>query len=152
MDYTIELIAKDAMPALSIRKTVTADHLPMEIKAAYATIASYLTDLGVTEPGKPFVAYYNMDMQNLEVEMGYATSQEYPGFGDINAEEVPAGKWVTFVHKGPYKEMGHGYTAATHWMQEHGIHPTGVVYEFYLNDPAEVPESDLMTRVAFLVQ
>ena len=150
MDYTIEQTTKEAMPALSIRKTVTADHLPQEIGAAYASIGAYLKELGVHEIPKPYVAYYNMDMHNLEVEMGFALSVEYPGYGDINSEEIPAGTWVTFVHTGPYKEMGHGYTAATHWMAEHGITPTGVVYEFYLNDPAVVPESELQTLVAFL--
>ncbi len=151
MEYKIELVEKGALPALSIRKTVTAEHLPMEIKAAYGTIASYLEELGVKESGKPYVAYYNMDMHNLDVEMGFAFTTVYPGYGDINAEEIPAGKWVHFVHKGPYKEMGHGYTAATHWMSEHGITPSGIVYEFYLNDPAEVPESELVTQVAFKV-
>lgn len=151
MEYKIELVERDSLPALSIRKTVTAEHLPLEIKAAYETIASYLKELGVKEPGKPYVAYYNMDMHNLDVEMGFACDVEYPGYGDINAEQIPPGKWVHFTHKGPYKEMGHGYTAATQWMKEHGITPTGIVYEFYLNDPAEVPESELVTQVAFLV-
>ncbi|MEA5031001.1 MAG: GyrI-like domain-containing protein [Sphaerochaeta sp.] len=152
MEYVIELVETERMPSLSIRKTVTADHLPHEIGSAYASITSYLADLGIKEPGQPYIAYYNMDMQNLDVEMGFVTNAEYPGYGDINAETIPAGKWVSFIHKGPYKEMGHGYTAATRWMQEHGYHATGIVYEYYLNSLEAVPESELVTKVEFLLQ
>ncbi|WP_133299350.1 GyrI-like domain-containing protein [Sphaerochaeta halotolerans] len=55
------------------------------------------------------------------------------------------------VQIGPYREMGHGYTVATQWMAEHGITPSGIVYEFYLNNPAQVPESELVTQVAFKI-
>lgn len=151
MDYTIEVIEREAMPALTIRKTVSADHLRHEIGSAYAAIASYLKELGVNDSGRPFVAYFNMDMQHLEVEMGFVLSVDIPGYGDIIGEKIPAGNWVSFIHKGSYKEMGHGYAAATRWMKEHAIQPTGIVYEHYLNDPTVVPESELLTRVEFAI-
>jgi len=151
MDYEIELVEKEAMPTLSIRKTVSADNLRHEIGSAYAAIASHMSELGASEPGKPYVAYFNMDMEHLEVEMGFATDKEYPGFGDVSSAEVPGGQWVSIIHKGPYKEMGHAYTAAAQWMQEHGIEGHGSAYEHYLNDPAVVPESELLTKIEFFI-
>lgn len=152
MEYLIELIETEEFPSLSIRKTTTADRLPLEIKEAYAVITSYVRDLGVENPGRAYVAYHNMDMQNLDVEMGFATTSVFPGYGDINAETIPAGRKVSFLHKGPYREMGRGYSAANAWMKEHGYLPGKVVYEFYLNSPEAVPESELMTKVEFLLQ
>lgn len=149
MDYEIELVEKEAMPALAIRKTVRAENLRHEIGSAYAAIASHMKELGASEPGKPYVAYFNMDMQHLEVEMGFATETEYPGFGDVVGAHIPAGQWVSIIHKGPYKEMGHSYTVASRWMQEHGIEAHETVYEHYLNDPAMVPESELLTKIEF---
>lgn len=153
MENSIELVETKELPALSIRKTATASHLPQEIRAAYEVITAYLRDLGVSDLGQAYTAYYNTDMQHLDVEMGFVTDKMYPGDdGDINAETIPAGKKVTFIHKGPYKDMGLSYIAATKWMQRHHYSPTGVVYEFYLNSPDSVPESELLTRVEFLIQ
>lgn len=154
MQYVIELVERERMPSLSIRKTVAVDHLPHEIATSYATIAGYLQELGVEEyaQGMAYVAYYNMDMQHLEVEMGFITDKEYPGYGDINTESIPAGRYVTFIHKGSYKEMGHGYAAAQNWIKEHQLNASGIVYEYYFNSPQAVPESELMTKVEFLLQ
>ncbi|MDX9940293.1 MAG: GyrI-like domain-containing protein [Sphaerochaetaceae bacterium] len=154
MQYMIELIVREAMPSLAIRKTTAADHLPHEIGTAYAAIVTYLKELGVEQQkiGQPYVAYHNLDMQHLDVEMGFSTDKEYPGFGDIVTGKIPGGRFVTFLHKGPYKEMGHGYQAAQEWIAHHQLIPSGIVYEYYLNSPQEVPESELMTKVEFLLQ
>jgi effector-binding domain-containing protein len=153
MEYGIELIETEELPALSIRKTAAGDHLSQEIEAAYKAIAAYLHDLGVTKPGQPYVAYYNTNMNHLDVEIGVVTDQRYPGNdGDINAETIPAGARVSVIHKGAYREMGQRYTDALKWIKNHHYNPTGVVYEFYLNSPENVPESNLLTRIEFLLE
>jgi effector-binding domain-containing protein len=154
MEYVIEMVERESLPALVIRKTVDVNHLPHVIGSAYEGIAGYLRDLGIEESklGLAFVAYHNLDMQNLDVEIGFITDQEYPGLGEMNPIQVPAGRWVSFFHKGPYKEMGKGYAAAQAWMREHQLVPTGLAYEYYLNSPQFVPESELMTKVEFLVE
>ena len=55
------------------------------------------------------------------------------------------------MYKGPYMEMPPAYEAITQWMKEKGYTPTGVAYEFYYNSPEEVPESELLTKIVFLV-
>lgn len=152
MVYLIELAESKTFPALSIRKTVSAERLPLEIRAASDAITSYVHDIGGQEAGLLYAAYHNRDMENLDVEIGYVTDHEYPGMGDINAETIPAGRKVSFIHKGPYKEMGHGYSAAYAWMKENDYLPSGVVYEFYFTLPDAVPERELVTKVEFLLE
>ena len=41
------------------------------------------------------------------------------------------------------------YEALSAWIEENGYEPTGVAYEFYLNDPGEVPPEELMTQISF---
>jgi len=153
MEYVIEMVERESLPALAIHKTVDVDHLPHVIGAAYEDIAGYLKELGIEESklGQAFVAYHNLDMQHLDVDIGFITDQEYPGFGEMNCIQVPGGRWVAFIHKGPYKEMGKGYAAAQAWMKEHQIIPDGLVYEYYLNSPQFVSQSELMTKVEMLV-
>jgi len=38
-----------------------------------------------------------MDMENLDVEMGFTVGRPLPGKGEIQAGEVPAGKQVSYL-------------------------------------------------------
>ena len=67
----------------------------------WSTILQYAGQMGVQPSGPPFVAYYNLDMQDLDLEIGF-----------------------------PYT-------------------PSGVAYEFYLNDPRSTPAAELQTQVVF---
>ena len=106
-------------------------------------------ELRMEPAGPPFTAYFNMDMDDLDVEIGFPVPVSLPGKGDIQASEVPEGKAATCLYTGPYSDIGQGYEALTAWINEHGYQPTGVAYEFYLNDPNITPPPELMTQIVF---
>lgn len=84
--------------------------------------------------------------------MGFPVAKELAGKGEIIANQVPTGKKATCMYKGAYKKMGPTYEAITKWMNDNGHQPIGVVYEFYYNSPMEVPESELLTKIVFLLK
>ncbi len=90
-----------------------------------------------------------MDMQNLDVEMGFVMTKSLPGKGEIKAGEIPAGRQVSCLFKGQYKEMETVYNAMRQCIQENGYTPTGTAYELYYNSPQEVPENELLTKIIF---
>jgi len=47
------------------------------------------------------------------------------------------------------RSSGAAYEALQKWMEANGHVPSGVAYEFYLNDPQTTPASELQTRVVF---
>lgn len=149
MNYQFELGSQPAQPVLSMRTRTSVDELPQALGKAYASIIGYLDEIGEKPIDAPFAAYYNMDMENLDVEMGFPVARAIEGKGEILAGEIPAGKQVWHLYKGPYAQMAPVYNALTQWMGENGHIPTGVVYEFYCNSPAEVPESELLTKIVF---
>jgi len=148
----IEVVETAAQPVLHIKTVTPVGNLPQELGKAFMAIMQYLGELGEQPTDAPFTAYYNMDMERLEVEIGFPVSKALPGRGDILAGEIPAGKKVTRMYKGPYREMEPVYGAMTHYMQENGHDPSGVVYEFYYNSPMEVEESELLTKIVFLLK
>lgn len=152
MNNQYELTEQSVQPALSIRTRTSLQKLPQEIGQAYGAIMQYLAELGVAATDAPFTAYYNLDMADLDVEMGFPVAQLLPGKGDIKASEIPAGKRVSTMYKGPYSQMESVYTDMLQWISEQGLAPTGVAYEYYYNSPADVPESELLTRIVFPVQ
>lgn len=152
MAYAFEIVETQAQPALSIRTVTSVDRLPQEIGRAYGSIIAYLTEKGEQPLGPAFVAYFNMDMQKLDVEIGFPVAKEIAGNGDILATHIPAGRRATCMFKGPYKDMAPTYEAMTKWMSDNGHVPTGVAYEFYYNSPTDVPESELLTKIEFLLK
>ena len=66
--------------------------LPQALGKAYGAIMQYLGELGMPPAGAPFVAYFNMDMQDLDIEIGFPVMQPLPGKGEVQASAIPAGK------------------------------------------------------------
>ncbi len=152
MSYQFELTEQPAQPVLSMRTVTSVGNLPQALGKAYTTIIGYLEEVGEKPVDAAFAAYYNMDMENLDVEMGFPVSKPIAGRGEILSGEIPAGKQATCLYKGPYGQMGPAYDAMSQWMSENGHMPTGVVYEFYYNSPMDVPESELLTKIVFLLK
>ncbi|MDV2481347.1 MerR family transcriptional regulator [Methanoculleus sp. Wushi-C6] len=69
----------------------------------------------------------------------------------IEVRTLPGGRFVSVLHTGPYGGVGKAYERLFAYMGEHGLAPAGPSRELYLNDPAEVPEDELMTEVQFPV-
>ena len=149
MTYKCEVKEQAAQATLTIRTRTPQKDLPQVLGRGHGTIAQYLGTLGEHPIGAPFSAYYNMDMQDLDVEIGFPVSRELPGSGEIQASQIPGGKLATCLYTGPYSEMEPAYTALMQWMAEKGHEATGVAYEMYLSDPGEVPPEELQTLIVF---
>jgi effector-binding domain-containing protein len=152
MGYKIELNEQGAQPVLSIRKTTAVESLPQEIGKAYGSIIQYLNEIGEQPTEAPFTAYYNLDMEHLDVEMGFPVSKQLTGRGEIKASEIPSGKYAVCMYKGPYAEMVPAYDAMNQWIGETGLAALGTSYEIYYNSPAEVPDSELLTKIMLPVK
>lgn len=149
MSYTCGFVKQPAQPVLSIRTRTAVENLPQVLGAAYEKIIKYLSELGEFPCGAPFAAYYNTDMQDLDLEIGFPVLQALPGKDEVKPGEIPAGKQAVCLHIGSYSKVEPAYEALMEWVVEKGYTPTGVAYEFYLNDPSETPEEELKTRIVF---
>ena len=149
MDYQCEEVEKPAQPVLSIRTRVPVQNLPDALGKGYMAIGQYLESLSKSPEGDPFVAYYNMNMEDLDLEMGFPVSEKVQGKGEIESREIPAGKYATCLHTGPYPDLGLAYEALTEWVKGEGYEVSGTAYEFYLNDASVTPPQELKTLLLF---
>jgi len=84
--------------------------------------------------------------------MGFPVSKPLPGKDDIKASEIPPGKIISYMYKGPYSAMEPVYNEIFKWIGEKGYQPKGVYYEYYYNSPDEVLESELLTRIVIPIK
>jgi len=149
MDFQCEIKEQEPQATLSIRTRTPIDGLPRLLGESYGKVADYLAELGEQPAGAPFAAYYNMDMQDLDVEIGFTVTKSLAGKDDIQANQIPGGKLGFALHTGRYGDIAPAYDALTEYVKEQGFEPSGVAYEFYLNDPQETPQEKLQTQIVF---
>ncbi len=152
MSYQVELKDEPAQPVLSTRTRAAVDQLPMVFGKVYGEIMQYLGAMGEQPAGPPFAAYYNLDMQNLDIEVGFPVAKRLPGKGDIQAGEIAGGKFASCLYVGPYADCGAVYEAVNKFIVENGYAPTGVSYEYYLNDPNATPHEEPQTLIVLPVK
>ncbi len=149
MNDQCEIEKREARPVLVMQTHVSVQQLPQFLGRAFAAVIGHLGMLGEAPAGAPFVAYHNMDMQNLEIDAGFPVAHEVAGAGEIKPGFIPGGDAATCLHVGPYDQVGAAYEALTRFIAANGRKAKGVAYEFYLNDPTTVEPSKLETKVLF---
>lgn len=152
MTYTIEMKDRPAQRTLAIRTHSPVQDLPVVIPQTMQKIGDYLAQTKQSTNDIPFVGYYNMDMQNLDVEIGFLSSGNASGQGSIQTGTIPAGKAATVMHIGSYATIGNAHEFLHKWMEANGYQSVNGYYEIYLNDPADTPEDQLKTEIFTLVK
>ncbi len=141
-----EVIHQD-QNVLSVRSETTLQELPLLVDSAYQKIAAYLKELGETPTDVPFTAYHKMEVDNMDVEIGFPVSKPLPEKGDIKPRIIPKGRVLSCSYVGPYSGLSDPYAEMYGWIAANDYEPIGVVYEYYYNSPDEVPEEELVTKI-----
>lgn len=149
MSYVCQVTEEAKIEVLCIHTRSSVETLPMVLGQCYGELMTYMQVHGVGMKGAPYVAYYNMDMNDLDIEVGVAVSKPAEGNERIKSETLPEGRYISTLHVGPYKKIEPAYRALMSYMEEHNLKATGVAYEFYLNDPQDTLEENLETKVLF---
>lgn len=153
----IEMITKEAEMAVSIsKKAVRFDSsYKGEIKSEwYPKLWQYLGKHGVKPAGVPYCKYTNPseDFMQFDIEMGVPVSAPLPEQDELYMTHTCQGKGIVTMHQGAYKDLEHTYAAMMKYLAEHQLSPNGVYYEYYLNDPTNTPERELLTKVICMIK
>ena len=76
-----------------------------------------------------------------------STPEQDANSDGIGVLTVPAGRFATVLHKGPYESIPAAYGLLFTWLAQQQIQPAGPPMEVYLSDPTETAEADLITEV-----
>ena len=152
MEHAFQILETPAAPVLCKKVRSPVGELPALLGQVFQELAQYLVAQGQPPSQAPYVAYFNLDMENLDLEIGFPLTKKVEGQGDLLAGEIPAGTKATAIHRGPYDQLAPVYDSLNTYIADQGYIPTGVVYEYYLNSPAEVAMEDLLTQIVFLLK
>jgi len=151
----IEISEQKAQLAVAVKKeSASMAEISVLATEGLQKVFGLLAQQGVEIAGVPYLAYSNgnADFTQFDVELGIPVSEEVAVTGEFFMSKTCEGKAITAMHKGAYKDVEVAYIALMQYMAENKLESTGVYYDYYLNDPADTPESELLTQVVFPIK
>ncbi|MGH4023273.1 MAG: GyrI-like domain-containing protein [Pseudonocardiaceae bacterium] len=141
---------RPAQPYIGIRETVAKDGFPAAVDKGFPELFSRLEEQGLSLAGAPFIRYHLTSGTEFEIELGAPADAVVPDEGRIRSGSLPAGRYVTLRHLGPFGELPAAHEALQQWAREHGVtldswdtdRGTGWLgcAEHYLVDPSAEPD------------
>lgn len=140
-----------ASEALTVSAVLTMAEIPAWFGQSMGSIMAVQQAQNLQPQGMPFARYENFDPESGSFTMiaGVPVSAGGKSVGDVKL--VKYGKYTALkgLHNGPYDELSLSYGALQKYAAENGLELSGVVWEYYLSDPAEVTDpTQLLTLIA----
>ena len=148
----IEIINKEAEIAVAMKKeAVRFDNMGGIMGEIYQKLWAYLAQQGKQLAGAPYCKYTNgsEDYMQWDIELGLPVSEPLPEQDGIYMSKTCEGKAICATHKGAYKDIEKTYAPMMEYLAANILESTGIYYDYYLNDPSDTPESELLTKVVF---
>lgn len=89
---------------------------------------------------------------NADIEIAIPITGRISIDQDFEVKYLPAGKVVSTIHTGPYRNIGEAYTKIFEYAMKNGLQIAGLTREIYITDPKGKPENELITEVQLPVE
>ena len=147
----IELTEQKSELALTIKKRANTENFTTLIKEGYGMLWNYLAELEKQISGSPYVAYFGFG-EEFEIEMGFPVAEKLSVKGEFSLSETYEGRVVTGIYKGSYKGLAQAYEEIFKYIEENSLKSTGIYYDYYINDPSNTPEDELLTKIVIPIK
>jgi len=148
----ITLVDVAALQVLGMKKTGTYQLIPELLMKTYEFAVT--RKIKVTGPPlflcheiTPEAVMQANEQGTATVEVAWPVSGTVEGNRDMNVYELPGGKMVHTVHKGPYESSEPTYRKLFSWIETRGFQISGPIREVYPNDPRIVKPEEIITEI-----
>jgi effector-binding domain-containing protein len=154
---------RKAQHYVGIRSHVTMQELPTAMDQL-GEVFRWLERKGEVPTGAPFIRYLLIDMEaKLEIDVAVPVASAMIGEGRMIADVLPAGRYVTLLYTGDYRNLIGVTAELLAWAEKRDLRwdtwpasPRGEGWrariETYLTNPAEEPDPEKwQTELAFLL-
>ena len=158
---TPEIVTRPDQPFAAVRISLDRSDIPSKAPPLIGEVAGWLAAKGVAPVGAPFFSYLEMPEDGpMLMDVGFPTATELAGDGRVRTGTIPAGRFATLIHTGPYDGLYEANVALGEWLGKQGIPHTmpddaageydAALLEIYTTDPATEPDPQTWeTEVAF---
>ncbi|HEX6583324.1 MAG TPA: GyrI-like domain-containing protein [Thermoleophilaceae bacterium] len=148
---------RPAQQYLGISGKIT-EGVPAFVDRAFPELYAWLREHAVEPAGPPFLRYDEVDSdgQPLELEVGVPVEGATQGDERVCHSALPAGRYLTYLHVGPYRSETLPDLAAARerlltWAEGHELAPLSYMEHFRIG-PVEEPDfTKWETEFAYLI-
>ena len=135
-------------------EAISMDQIAEAVDTGYTKLLACIEEQAIQIAGPPYCCYMNgnEDFSQFDIELGIPVNGAVSAKDALYMSQSCEGKAITATHKGPYQTLETAYMALMDYARENELELTGVYYDYYLSDPADTPESELLTQVVFPVR
>ena len=157
---TVHLQERPALPYVSVHAHIASEaDFRRAADTGFPRVFGWLSAHGIAPGGAPFTRFLSFDAtgQPTHIEIAAPVSEAVDGDEGIDAGTLPAGRWLVYVHRGPYTHASEPGLQVAHatvraWAEERGI-ALGGCTEQYLVGPVDEPDyARWETEIAYLVE
>src|SRR5258708_31653744 len=161
MTTSPKIVERAAQTYVAIKSLVSREELGPVTGKLFGEAVGWLGRHVLARAGASFFRYGAVDMeQGLEIEFGVPTAKSVAGDDRVWADVIPAGRYASLIHQGPFEELYDANGTLGKWIEEEGLKVDvrralegdkfGCRLELYLTDPAvEKDPQKWETEVAF---
>lgn len=140
-----------ATQALTITSVIAMEEIPAWFGQNLAAVMTVTQAQNLQPQGMPFARYtgYDGSTGKFTITAGIPVSSGGKSEGNVKLIKYTSFLALKGLHNGPYDELSASYQALEKYAGETGIELEGVVWEYYLSDPAEAADpTQLLTLIA----
>lgn len=122
------------------------------LRAAFASLESELTRLGIAPAGRPLALYTQPTDDNFKFDamIPIAAAPATPPADlakDMRFGETPSGKAYRFVHKGAYDDIDSTYETITTYLEAKDIVARDAFMEEFVNDASDPADENMEVNI-----
>ncbi len=169
MEYDIEIVEREPEKTLEVSTQLAVWKMPFVFGRTYGRIVKVLERQSAEPSGPPYARYLDVCWEELDKEsklamlikvftrkwnlrIGFPVDGDFDGNDDMVTGELPGGRYVKTLHRGPYKDVAEAYKRLCAWITQEGITVKHESVEIYLNDPRTTKKEDLETVVLIPIE
>ncbi|WP_043621074.1 GyrI-like domain-containing protein [Nonomuraea candida] len=117
-----QIVEFPGRPYVGVRRTITMTTFGL-VADRIGEIIGWLAERGAHPAGAPFLRYESIDLarDRLVVQAGVPVAAPVEGEGDVFADTLPAGRYVTVSHHGHPDQLFGVVEATLKWAGEQGL-------------------------------
>jgi len=148
----IALVEVAALQVLGMKKTGTYQLIPELLMKIY----EFTVKKNIQVSGAPLFLCHEITPKAVmeangkgtaTVEVAWPVSGTVKGSREMKVYELPGGKMVHTVHKGPYESCEPTYIQLFAWIEKQEFQISGPIREVYPNDPRLVKPEEIITEI-----
>lgn len=153
MSHNVTLKTIAPVTVAAHRTATTYAQVFDDIPAGFGEVMAGLGAAGIDPVGTPFTVFYQAPDADADGDIAMCVPIDPAASASgVTRVELPGGPAASVIHHGSYADMGESYASVSRWIHERGHRIIGPAREIYLNSPADVEESEVLTEILFPIE